>query len=50
MTYKIKREREHFVVYINGKFYCSADNEKEAAKELENYVKERGGCYEAESA
>lgn len=50
MTYKIKRDREHFVVYINGKFYCSADNEKEAAIEIENYAKERGDYYETESA
>lgn len=42
MTYEIKREREHFVVYINGNFYCSADDEKEAATEIENYIKERG--------
>ena len=50
MTYKIKREREHFEVYINGKFYCSADNEREAASEIENYVSERGDCYETEGA
>lgn len=50
MTCKIKRNREHFEVYINGKFYCSADNEKEAAIEIENYAKERGGHYETESA
>lgn len=39
MTYYIKREREYFVVYINGKFYCTADNEKEAAQEVEGYIK-----------
>lgn len=50
MTYKIKREREHFEVYINGKFYCSADNEREAVSEVESYVSERGDCYETESA
>ena len=42
MTYEIKRNREHFDVYIDGKFYCTADNEREAAKEIENYIEERG--------
>ena len=50
MTYKIKREREHFEVYINNRFYCSADNEKEAAKEIENYAKERGVSYETKNS
>ena len=26
MMYKIKRKYDHYEVYINGKFYCSADN------------------------
>lgn len=39
MTYKIKREREHFEVYINDKFYCTADNWKEAVNEVETYTK-----------
>lgn len=42
MTYKIKRERDHFEVYIDGKFYCTADSEKEAIREIQNYAKERG--------
>ena len=42
MTCKIKRNREHFEVYINGKFYCTADNESEAVSEIQNYVSERG--------
>jgi len=50
MTCKIKRNREHFEVYINGKFFCSADNEKEAEDEIRNYVSERGDYYEIESA
>ena len=50
MTYKIKRQHEHFEVYINGQFYCSADNEREAAMEIENYASERGDHYEIESA
>lgn len=40
MTYKIKRERDHFEVYINGKFYCTADSEKEAIREIQNYTRE----------
>ena len=33
MPYQIKRNRGYFEVYIDGKFYCTADNEKEAAQE-----------------
>ena len=29
----------HFDVYIDGKFYCSADTMPEAAKEIEDYGK-----------
>lgn len=43
MTYDIKRERGHFVVYINGRFYCTADNQREAAQEVEEYA--RSGNY-----
>ena len=43
MTYEIKseikRNKEYFVVYINGKFYCTADNHQEAAKDIEEYLK-----------
>lgn len=37
MSYKIVNVRGHYEIYINGKFYCSADNMKEATKELERY-------------
>lgn len=37
MNYKITRKNGHFEVYINGKFYCSADTESEAVKEIEEY-------------
>ena len=43
MTYDIKRNKEHFDIYINGRFYCSADNEKEAAQEVQEYMK--GGSH-----
>lgn len=31
----IKSEYGYYAVYINGKFYCSADTYYEAVKELE---------------
>ena len=34
-TFKIVRVREHYEVYYNGKFFCSADTPMEAAKEIE---------------
>lgn len=39
MTYEIKRNNGHFVVYINGKFYCTADKYLEAVKDIEDYFK-----------
>lgn len=38
MTYKIKPDRGHFEVYINGKFYCCADNWQEAENEIKEYA------------
>ena len=38
MTYKIKPSNGHFMVYINGKFYCSADKLSEAISEVEKYM------------
>lgn len=40
MTCTIKQVRGHYEIYINGKFYCSADTHEEAAREIELY--ERG--------
>ena len=34
MQIKIKKVKEHYLIYVNGKFYCSADNEKEIEEEL----------------
>ena len=39
MEIDIKRNHEHFDVYIDGKFYCTADNETEAAIEVQEYYK-----------
>lgn len=50
MTYKIERNHEHFVVYIDGKFFCTADSKKEAKTEVMNYAEERGMLNEIESA
>ena len=37
---EIKRNKDHFEVYIDGKFYCTADNHLEAVKDVEEYLKE----------
>lgn len=50
MTYKIQPTRGHFEVYINGKFYCSADNWREAVSEIEAYAMKRGVGNETQSA
>ena len=31
---KIQRDGNHYAVYVNGKFYCSADTYHEAVQEL----------------
>lgn len=41
MSYKIVRDREHLVVYIEGKFFCTEDNWEEAVREAESYLAER---------
>ena len=33
--FEIKPVKEHYEVYLDGKFYCSADTEPEAEKEIE---------------
>lgn len=35
-SYNIIHVNDHYEVYIDGKFYCSADTVTEAAKEIEN--------------
>ena len=39
MKYRIVNVKGHYEVYIDGRFYCSADNTIEAAKEIEEYEK-----------
>ena len=36
--FEIKPVREHFEVFYNGKFFCSADTESEAESEIKNYT------------
>lgn len=35
MDYEIVREQDHYKVYIDGEFYCTADTVSEAAHEIE---------------
>lgn len=37
--YQIKNVNGHYEVYLNGLFYCSADDISEAVSELENGMK-----------
>ena len=39
-NYKIVSKNGHYEVYVNGKFYCSADTVIEAARELKSMVEE----------
>lgn len=35
MNYEVKQVHGHYEIYINGKFYCTADNMTEVEEELE---------------
>ncbi len=35
MDVAIHKVRDHYEIYIQGKFYCSADNMEEVAEEME---------------
>jgi hypothetical protein len=39
--YDIVADHGHYVVFIDGKFFCTVDNQMEAAKEVEDYYAER---------
>ena len=41
MSVSITPKRGHWEVYIDGKFYCSADTFSEAVMEYQTYMKER---------
>lgn len=40
MNVDIKPNHGHWDVYIDGKFYCSADTRDEAEREYKTYLKE----------
>lgn len=40
--YEILREQDHYIVLLNGEFYCSADTVDEALQD----IKECEKCYE----
>lgn len=37
MNISIIPDHGHYLVYIDGKFYCTADSVREAEREIENY-------------
>jgi hypothetical protein len=39
--FQIKQVLGHVELYINGVFYCTADNHKDAMEAYNEYVKER---------
>lgn len=41
-NFEIRHEREHYEVYVNGIFYCSADTVVEAAQDIEKYIEKHG--------
>lgn len=38
INYEIRNEWEHYSVYIDDDFYCSADTYEEAFKEVESVI------------
>lgn len=40
-TFNIIHEGDHYVVYVDGKFYATADNYTEAVYEVEQALKEK---------
>lgn len=41
MLYEIIPQYGHYVVYLEGKFFCTADSRKEAEREIEEYLERR---------
>lgn len=50
MSFRIIPKGGHVELHINGKFYCSADNTREAIKEYNEYVKGRLKLSESKSS
>ena len=40
VLWDILKKAEHYEVYIDGNFFCSADNLSEAIEEVEGYLEE----------
>lgn len=40
MTVEIVPKYGHYEVYIDGRFFCSADDEREAKEEVKSYMTE----------
>ena len=38
MNYEIKHVYGHYEIYINGEFYCTADNMAEVREEIEKFL------------
>lgn len=53
LNIEIRPMYDHFSIYIDGAFYCSADDQKEAAEEVDKYIakhsKRRENDHELES-
>ncbi len=49
-VYDIIPKHEHFNVYVNGRFLCSADNISEAEKEIRKEEAKRGDAVRKEPA
>ena len=39
--FEIVHDHGHYTVYIEGKFFCTADKISEAVEEVETYLSER---------
>ena len=44
MQVEIKRTFDHYTVYINGEFYCTAESRREAEDEIRAYEEELGNA------
>ena len=38
MNYEVRHVYGHYEIYIDGEFYCSADDMTEVAKEIEKFL------------
>lgn len=38
MNFNIIPVREHYEIYLDGEFFCSADTDSEAAKDIEEFM------------